>query len=850
MAEDEDASGVDPPRVVLRKYKNLLDVTADGRLPLDAAGEAVLIPRLEYNRVVQLVGRAVRIDRMTGETIRIDVYPQRLYRHDDRGRLICGAGWVDTAAQLYEEAGYEVQYRDLTKREPGTLTPEWDRLKGRPEFRRLKGDKASLASLLEAQGKVDSTDDAQVALSRRVMQREVLDAVVGRVAHGLNGVIQVPPGFGKAQPLDSAIQTPQGPKRMGDIRVGDRVCTPRGTTTVVAVHPQGLKKVYRVTFEDDDAVECCAEHLWKVSGRDQRPGESRLVDTSYLLANHLAYDGSPNFSVETPKPLRMRRLDAEGPSIFPPYIMGLLLGDGGPPHELLFRDEPWREESGEKFIPKVYLYECVPFRWELLRGLMDTDGEVGREGEGIYRTSSPRLRDDVKWLVESLGGVCRVQPEQASRGLLYRLIVTLRDVANAFHLARNKLAAIRTRAKCPSGRTIARVEQVGVKVCRCITVAAKDGLYLTDHCVVTHNSYTLAAFMLLFPKARIDIVVPDVGNANKTWRHLTRYSPDVGMIGGGGKTHGRVTVFVSKSLHHARLDADLVFVDEVHKAMANDTATRLGVVTAGTAQHPGPICFGLSATPTGRRDGTDARLEGLFGPIIYKMLWPEATRLGLVAPIRVEWLPMGPEAAPPPLSKEEAERERNHPDYLNLRKRRLLWCNEARNAKIAARAMAVPAGEQVLILVEKIEHAVVLRKLLPSFELVYGAHDAAKFLKYERRGDVCADFEPMTPALRESRRIAFEEGTLRRVIANDVWSTGVSFDALSVMIRADGRASSILDEQIPGRVSRSHATKPSALVVDCDDRFDKGLHMASMARRRNYKEKEWRQIRPDDAPRR
>ena len=551
---DESEVAAGGRRVVLRKLKNLMDLTADGRAPLSAEAEAVLTPRLEYNRVVQLVGRAVRRDPHTGERIYVDVQPKRLYKHDDRGRLICGAGWIDTAAKLYRAAGYAVDYYDLTRRNAEILTPDWSRLAGRPEFRRRKGDRAALDALLADAGRVDSTDNAQVALARRVKQREIVDAVLARVSYGLNGVVQVPPGVGK--------------------------------------------------------------------------------------------------------------------------------------------------------------------------------------------------------------------------------------------------------------------------------------------------SFCLAAYMLLFPKARIDIAVPDVDNAQKTWRHLSRYSPNVGLIGGGGKTHGRVTVFVGPSLHHAKLDADILFVDEVHKFMADNLAAKLGVVTAGTEQHPGPVCFGFSATPRGRRDGTDARLEGLFGPVVYRMAWPEATRLGLVAPIRVEWLHVanGPVVPDGPV----VPRSLGYED-INARKRHLLWRNVSRNTLIADRARAVPAGEQVLIMVEKIEHALCLKKLLPDFELVYGQHDVDKFLRYERQGDVDVDFEQMTPALRQRRREAFETGELRRVIATDVWATGVSFDALSVLFRGDGRESPILDEQIPGRVSRAHADKPAALVVDCDDAFDARLKLAASKRAKNYEEKSWSQSRPDAA---
>jgi hypothetical protein len=47
-------------------------------------------------------------------------------------------------------------------------------------------------------------------------------------------------GSGKAQPLDSLVFTRYGPKRMGDMQVGDSVCNPDGTNArVLAIWPRG-----------------------------------------------------------------------------------------------------------------------------------------------------------------------------------------------------------------------------------------------------------------------------------------------------------------------------------------------------------------------------------------------------------------------------------------------------------------------------------------------------------------------------------------------------------------------------------------------------------------------------------
>lgn len=80
-----------------------------------------------------------------------------------------------------------------------------------------------------------------------------------------------PPGVGKAQPLDAKVLTPSGFVDMGDIHVGDKVCTPSGEiSTVIGVYPQGYKEIFEVCLSDGAKTQCCNEHLWAVKTRDDR----------------------------------------------------------------------------------------------------------------------------------------------------------------------------------------------------------------------------------------------------------------------------------------------------------------------------------------------------------------------------------------------------------------------------------------------------------------------------------------------------------------------------------------------------------------------------------------------------
>ena len=78
-------------------------------------------------------------------------------------------------------------------------------------------------------------------------------------------------GGGKAIPNDTVIPTPIGYRRVGDIKVGDYLFDRQGNPTkVLAVYPQGKKRVYELTFSDGRKAQCCKDHLWTCCGEDEQ----------------------------------------------------------------------------------------------------------------------------------------------------------------------------------------------------------------------------------------------------------------------------------------------------------------------------------------------------------------------------------------------------------------------------------------------------------------------------------------------------------------------------------------------------------------------------------------------------
>jgi hypothetical protein len=157
----------------------------------------------------------------------------------------------------------------------------------------------------------------------------------------------------------------------------------------------------------------------------------------------------------------------------------------------------------EKFIPDVFKFATREVRLAVLQGLFDTDGNSTGSSAIEYTTTSQRLAEDVQFIVWSLAGTCKIKPRVTTyeyRGvkkkgrLSYRLRIKLPAPICPFRLKR-KIAGHKVAHKYPVARSVERVDYVGRKICQCISVAAPDGLYVTDDMIVTHNSSLIRALI-------------------------------------------------------------------------------------------------------------------------------------------------------------------------------------------------------------------------------------------------------------------------------------------------------------------------------------------------------------------
>jgi phosphate starvation-inducible PhoH-like protein len=161
--------------------------------------------------------------------------------------------------------------------------------------------------------------------------------------------------------------------------------------------------------------------------------------------------------------------------------------------------------STTKFVPQRYLMNSPSVRIALLQGLLDSDGgpvtQRGRTCRIQYTTCSERLRDDVLFLVRSLGGVAYWRRRPAAgrapgrangrpvhhRSDAFTMDVRLPQWIEPFRLERKRRLYDQHGGGRPM-RFIEAIEPAGESETVCIQVAAADSLYVTDDFLLTHNT--------------------------------------------------------------------------------------------------------------------------------------------------------------------------------------------------------------------------------------------------------------------------------------------------------------------------------------------------------------------------
>jgi hypothetical protein len=154
-----------------------------------------------------------------------------------------------------------------------------------------------------------------------------------------------------------------------------------------------------------------------------------------------------------------------------------------------------------KRVPAQYLRASVEQRRELLAGLLDTDGSVGRTGRVEFSNSNESIARGMLELARSLGYKATLREREAKlygrvTGTSYRVCFTPRD--HVFRLQRKRDAQVFAGEKNRADyKFITAIEPLPPQPSRCITVDSPDSTYLAgDAYTVTHNTQQAVARIL------------------------------------------------------------------------------------------------------------------------------------------------------------------------------------------------------------------------------------------------------------------------------------------------------------------------------------------------------------------
>lgn len=459
--------------------------------------------------------------------------------------------------QRIEDGEYPVEYLDLIRDKDGKLEA-------------IKSNKSPIKEFPVGKKTVDKTGTICV------YERPIENAAWGTYYASID-----PIGEGKAEYINNKLYTPTGKKRIGDIKIGDKVIGSNGKAiNVTGVFPQGKKELYRVTFNDNTSILVCKEHLWSLRQNGGERRDSHVLNIDDLLNEEkilefkgIGFNKNKTYPINTYYKNKNGSLRWKLPIVEPiefnknqvpldPYFLGLLLGDGGlstrsiiytsADQELIdyivsilpeditikkigkynYRISTYKnrnsitgilrnlelqgKKSISKFIPEVYKVSSIENRLSLLQGLMDTDGYCGNHGAEYYSISET-LANDVVELAQTLGGVATIRKKITNRkklnGVSYIYVVRV-NLPSQFNPFRLKRKADLYKKNYRFSRYIKDIKFEKIDEAVCISVDAEDSLYVTENCIVTHNTTTSDSLCSIIVYKNPIEVVKDDGNGN------------------------------------------------------------------------------------------------------------------------------------------------------------------------------------------------------------------------------------------------------------------------------------------------------------------------------------------------
>lgn len=345
-------------------------------------------------------------------------------------------------------------------------------------------------------------------------------------------------GYGaKALSLDTQLFTKQGVTTIADVQVGDSIFGADGSLAKVTKKSEVFNRpMYALKLEDGRELKVSDEHINSVVIKENVNNTATYREADYLTKELLEMPlvhsrvrtrkGKPNY-VSNERLMFVKNCAAleypEKELPLDPYTLGLLLGDGsmkedgsnvlhahkddmptyvdnipytlGKPYVDRRNDSVVSQSikgiskevkslginvhGDSKFIPNQYLFGSINQRLELLKGLIDTDGSIQRNGRVDFCSNSEALVDGVTSLVRSLGGTTK----KRKTGKAFRIEIWIEYVP-----CKLKRKALRFKHRTKNLVAVTSIERIADEPSQCIAIDNADHQFVAGDYFRTHNT--------------------------------------------------------------------------------------------------------------------------------------------------------------------------------------------------------------------------------------------------------------------------------------------------------------------------------------------------------------------------
>lgn len=411
---------------------------------------------------------------------------------------------------------------------------------------------------------------------RSKLQEDAIQMMTQQSPEQYKTTVELKPGVGKQEPYSRKIPTPtpQGYTLMGDLKVGDYVFDRTGRLTrILQIFEQGEKDVYKITFQDGRIALCGLEHLWTV--KSHKNGIWKTVTTADMIKDFKRI--SPwkvkqkrvdpyayKYYIPMCNPVQYPHRDVP----IDPWVLGCFIGNGcctltqltissgtdeipnmianicgfdvkknpscysymfyyksGKPVKTkdFFKDIPEIIDcySRDKKIPELYMVNDEEIRLGLIRGLMDTDGSISYSNGRYnvrYTSCSLILLKQLRWMMYSLGYttgdiISDIREDKYVNGFCGNIHLKIPNEDKIKFFSTGLKFAAASEAKLMSKENIFNdllIKDISFshrEQCRCIMVDNPEHLYLTEDFIVTHNTF-IATYGISILKLKPLIIAP------------------------------------------------------------------------------------------------------------------------------------------------------------------------------------------------------------------------------------------------------------------------------------------------------------------------------------------------------